>query len=199
MPSASRPKPANGPALGRLMKSLTSLSVMPWCGSQSSGQSAGSMLKSFGPLYLPSMRPYWPPPAAAEPAVEPSVAVPVVASLPPAVPVVASDPPAVVAVVAPVAPPVVAGAPVDAVLSSSPPQAASTSAAVQASATEALKLRLLIFPLFGVLLVRSGQVRTLASGTSVGSSISTTCPVSASTSASHDGCGITCTNRARRR
>ena len=49
MPSPMRPNPASGPALGMLVKNVIESSVMPCIGSQSSGQSAGSIVKSFGP------------------------------------------------------------------------------------------------------------------------------------------------------
>ena len=44
-----RPNPASGPDLGRLEKNVISVSVMPCIGSQSSGQSAGSSSKSPAP------------------------------------------------------------------------------------------------------------------------------------------------------
>ena len=43
------PNPASGPAFGMLVKNVMSVSVMPCFGSQSSGQSAGSIMKSSAP------------------------------------------------------------------------------------------------------------------------------------------------------
>jgi len=49
-PSASRPKPASGPDVGRLVNRWISLSVMPCLGSQSLGQFFGSIWNPVVPL-----------------------------------------------------------------------------------------------------------------------------------------------------
>src|SRR6478609_4719335 len=125
MPSARRPKPANGPALGKLMNSLISLSVIPCFGFQSSGHWVGSMVKSFGPLYTPSMRPNLSPMFSAPTAPDPDAGVvpplllvaSVVAVPPPVLPVVVAVLPLPPAVVALPPPAVAAGAFVDEELS----------------------------------------------------------------------------------
>src|SRR3954451_23588688 len=49
-PSASRPNPASGPDVGRLVNRWISVSVMPCLGSQSAGQFVGSISKPDVPL-----------------------------------------------------------------------------------------------------------------------------------------------------
>src|SRR6478736_3855957 len=51
------PKPASGPEVGSDIMNLIWVSVMPWCGSQSAGQSFGSIVNPDVPLYTPSIRP----------------------------------------------------------------------------------------------------------------------------------------------
>src|SRR4051794_35433861 len=52
MPSPSRPNPANGPDFGIDVKSLISLSVMPWLMFQSDGHLEVSSLKPPAPLKM---------------------------------------------------------------------------------------------------------------------------------------------------
>ncbi len=145
-----RPNPANGPAFGRLMKNVIWSSVMPCLESQSSGHSAGSIVKSLGPWYTSSIKPNVPLPPALDPAaaVDPSVVSSVVASVD--VAVVSSLLAAVVSLPAVVAvAPAVVGVVVAEPPSSSSPHAATTSAAMHASATGFFQLRVFMSPLLG--------------------------------------------------
>src|SRR4051794_1122856 len=141
MPSPIRPNPAKGPDVGMLLNRSISLSVMPCLGSQSSGQSFGSISKPLVPLYTPSIRPRSDD-AAALPPVVAAGADPLALVVADGAAVVAEPAAVVAAPPAVVAAPAVVGAPDVELELSSLPQAASKNVAVMPMAAAAVQRRL---------------------------------------------------------